>query len=114
MDVGGQPAADVYIFTGKHYSMMFAATDRPQIDDTSKATADELRAMLGPMAASGFRRHSAVLKSSSSPSVRANHRELRVALTVKTSQRDRTACLRASFVDTCRCGPTLFCLNDYP
>ena len=51
MDVGGQPAADVYIFTGKHYSMMFAATDRPQIDDTSKATADELRAMWGPMAA---------------------------------------------------------------
>src|SRR5262245_52546624 len=51
MDVGGQPAAGVYIFTGKHYSMMFATTDRPQIDDTSKATADELRAMWGPMAA---------------------------------------------------------------
>jgi hypothetical protein len=51
MDVGGQPAAGVYIFTGKHYSMMFASTDRPQIDDTSKATADELRAMWGPMAA---------------------------------------------------------------
>jgi len=30
---------------------MFATTDRPQIDDTSKATADELRAMWGPMAA---------------------------------------------------------------
>ena len=51
MDVGGQAAAGVYIFTGKHYSMMFATTDRPQIDDTSKATADELRAMWGPMAA---------------------------------------------------------------
>src|SRR5215510_10622856 len=51
MDVGGQPAAGVYLFTGKHYSMMFATTDRPQIDDTSKATADELRAMWGPMAA---------------------------------------------------------------
>src|SRR5215475_4251764 len=51
MDVGGQPAAGVYIFTGKHYSIMFASTDRPQIDDTSKATADELRAMWGPMAA---------------------------------------------------------------
>jgi Lipocalin-like domain len=51
MDVGGQPAAGMYIFTGKHYSMMFATTDRPQIDDTSKATADELRAMWGPMAA---------------------------------------------------------------
>src|SRR5262249_17310019 len=51
MDVGGQPVAGVYIFTGKHYSIMFATTDRPQIDDTSKATADELRAMWGPMAA---------------------------------------------------------------
>jgi Lipocalin-like domain len=51
MDVGGQPAAGVYIFTGKHYSIMFATTDRPQIDDTGKATADELRAMWGPMAA---------------------------------------------------------------
>jgi Lipocalin-like domain len=51
MDVGGQAAAGVYIFAGKHYSMMFAATDRPQIDDTSKATADELRAMWGPMTA---------------------------------------------------------------
>ena len=51
MDVGGQPAAGQYIFTNKHYSMMFATTDRPQIDDTSKATADELRAMWGPMAA---------------------------------------------------------------
>src|SRR5215813_8737736 len=50
-DVGGQPAAGGYIFTGKHYSMMVATTDRPQIDDTSKATADELRAMWGPMAA---------------------------------------------------------------
>src|SRR5262249_46507725 len=51
MDVGGQTAAGVYIFTGKHYSIMFASTDRPQIDDTSKATADELRAMWGPIAA---------------------------------------------------------------
>src|SRR5262249_42465873 len=51
MDVGGQTAAGVYIFTGKHYSIMFATTDRPQVDDTSKATADELRAMWGPMAA---------------------------------------------------------------
>jgi hypothetical protein len=51
MDVGGQPVAGQYIFTSKHYSMMFATTDRPQIDDTSKATADELRAMWGPMAA---------------------------------------------------------------
>jgi hypothetical protein len=50
MDVGGQSTAGVYIFTGKHYSMMFATTDRPQIDDAGKATADELRAMWGPMA----------------------------------------------------------------
>src|SRR5438552_12959720 len=51
MDVGGMPVAGLYIFTGKHYSMMFATKDRPQIDDTNKATADELRAMWGPMAA---------------------------------------------------------------
>jgi len=50
-DVGGQPAAGLYIFTGKHYSIMFATKDRPQIDDPNKATADELRAMWGPMAA---------------------------------------------------------------
>jgi len=51
MDVGGMPVAGLYIFTGAHYSMMFATKDRPQIDDTNKATADELRAMWGPMAA---------------------------------------------------------------
>jgi hypothetical protein len=51
MDVGGMPAVGLYIFTGTHYSSMFAAKDRPQIDDTNKATADELRAMWGPMAA---------------------------------------------------------------
>jgi hypothetical protein len=45
MDVGGQPAAGVYIFTDKHYSIIFATTDGPQIDDISKAIADELRAM---------------------------------------------------------------------
>jgi hypothetical protein len=51
MDVGGQPVAGLYIFTGKHYSIMFATADRPQVDDAGKATADELRAMWGPMAA---------------------------------------------------------------
>jgi hypothetical protein len=51
MEVGGQPAAGLYIFTPRHYSIMFATNDRPQIDDTNKATADELRAMWGPMAA---------------------------------------------------------------
>jgi hypothetical protein len=51
VDVGGQAVAGLYIFTGKHYSIMFATKDRPQIDDANKATADELRAMWGPMAA---------------------------------------------------------------
>jgi hypothetical protein len=51
MDVGGMPVAGLYLFASKHYSMMFATKDRPQIDDTNKATADELRAMWGPMAA---------------------------------------------------------------
>lgn len=51
IDVGGQSAAGLYIFTPRHYSIMFTTTDRPQIDDTSEATADELRAMWGPMAA---------------------------------------------------------------
>ena len=51
-DVGGTAAAGLYIFTpGNHYSIMFATKDRPQIDDTNKASADELRAMWGPMAA---------------------------------------------------------------
>ena len=50
VDVGGQPMAGLYIYTATHYSMMWAASDRPQIDDTSKATADELRAMWGPLA----------------------------------------------------------------
>lgn len=49
-DVGGQHAAGLFIFTGTHYSMMFTVGDRPDID-TSKATADELRAVWGPMAA---------------------------------------------------------------
>jgi Lipocalin-like domain len=52
MDVGGTAAAGLYIFTsGNHYSIMFATKDRPQIDDTNKASADELRAVWGPMAA---------------------------------------------------------------
>lgn len=51
VDVGGTPVAGLYIFRGSHYSMMYTTKDRPQIDDTNKATADELRAMWGPMAA---------------------------------------------------------------
>src|SRR5690349_15902784 len=41
----------LYIFTPTHYSMMAAARDRPDIVDTGKATADELRAMWGPLLA---------------------------------------------------------------
>jgi hypothetical protein len=40
-----------YIFTPTHYSMMAATRDRADIADTNKATADELRAMWGPMLA---------------------------------------------------------------
>ena len=39
----------IFIFAGKHYSMMAASADRPEISDLSKATADEVRALYGPM-----------------------------------------------------------------
>jgi hypothetical protein len=42
--------AGIFIFSGKHYSMMAASTERPDITDLSQATADELRALYGPMA----------------------------------------------------------------
>jgi Lipocalin-like domain len=45
------PGAGIYIFTPTHYSMMAATTDRPDIVDTSKSTADEMRALWGPMVA---------------------------------------------------------------
>ena len=51
VDQAGRPGAGVYIFTSRHYSMMVASTDRPDITDTSQATADELRALWNPMAA---------------------------------------------------------------
>jgi hypothetical protein len=41
--------AGIFIFSGKHYSMMAAGTERPDITDLSKATADDLRALYGPM-----------------------------------------------------------------
>jgi Lipocalin-like domain len=41
--------AGIFIFSGKHYSMMAASTDRPDITDLSSATADDLRALYGPM-----------------------------------------------------------------
>jgi hypothetical protein len=45
----GQTA--LYLFTPTRYSMVLAATDRPDIADVSKATADELRAIWGPLLA---------------------------------------------------------------
>jgi hypothetical protein len=39
----------IFIFSAKHYSMMAASTDRPEITDLAKATADEVRALYGPM-----------------------------------------------------------------
>ena len=48
-----QPAAQagLYLFTPTRYSMVLAAMDRPDIADMSKATADELRAVWGPLLA---------------------------------------------------------------
>jgi hypothetical protein len=46
---GGTAMAGVFIFCGKHYSMMAASADRPDITDLSKASADEMRALYGPM-----------------------------------------------------------------
>ena len=43
--------AALYLFTPTRYSMILAATNRPDIVDTSKATADELRASWGPLLA---------------------------------------------------------------
>ena len=48
MDASGR-SAGLYIFAGTHYSMMAASTERPDIVDLSKATADEMRALYGPM-----------------------------------------------------------------
>jgi hypothetical protein len=50
-DSGQQGQAGLYLFTQTKYSMMIASTDRPDIADTSKATADELRALWGPLLA---------------------------------------------------------------
>jgi hypothetical protein len=48
---GGSASAGIYMFTSTHYTMIAATTGRPYISDASKATADELRAMWGPMLA---------------------------------------------------------------
>ena len=46
-----QSGQALYLFTPTRYSMMWVAPDRPDIADMSKATADELRAVWGPMLA---------------------------------------------------------------
>jgi hypothetical protein len=51
LDPGQSARAGLYLFTPTRYSMILAATDRPDIADTSKATADELRAVWGPLLA---------------------------------------------------------------
>jgi hypothetical protein len=43
--------AALYLFTPTRYSMVLAATNRPDIADMSKAGADELRAIWGPLLA---------------------------------------------------------------
>src|SRR3954454_6194946 len=47
--------AGLYLFTPTRYSMMLASTSRPDIADPSKATADELRALWGPLLANSGR-----------------------------------------------------------
>src|SRR5438874_3246159 len=51
LDQGQSGQAGLYLFTPTRYSMVLAATDRPDIPDMSKATADELRAIWGPLLA---------------------------------------------------------------
>ena len=51
LDSGQSTQAALYLFTPTRYSMVLAATDRLDIADTSKATADELRAVWGPLLA---------------------------------------------------------------
>jgi len=51
LDPGQSGQAGLYLFTPTRYSMVLAATDRPDIADMSKATANELRAECGPLLA---------------------------------------------------------------
>src|ERR1044071_19909 len=51
LDPGQAGQTALYLFTPTRYSMVLAATDRPDIADMSKATADELRAIWGPLLA---------------------------------------------------------------
>lgn len=50
LDPGQSSQAGLYLFTPRRYSMVLAGTDRPDID-MSKASADELRAIWGPLLA---------------------------------------------------------------
>lgn len=51
LDPGQSGQVGLYLFTPTRYSMILASTDRPDIADMSKATADELRAIWGPLLA---------------------------------------------------------------
>ena len=51
LDAGQPGQAALYLFTPTRYSMVLAATDRPDIPDMNKASADELRAVWGPLLA---------------------------------------------------------------
>lgn len=51
LDSGQAAQAGLYLFTATHYSMVLASSDRPDVADTNKATADELRAVWGPLLA---------------------------------------------------------------
>ena len=51
LDPGQSGQAALYLFTPTHYSMVLAAAGRPDIADMNKATADELRAIWGPLLA---------------------------------------------------------------
>jgi hypothetical protein len=57
LDPGQSGQAALYLFTPTRYSMVLAATDRPDIADMSKATADELRAIWGPLLATFWRKN---------------------------------------------------------
>ena len=48
---GGPQVSGLYIFTRGHYSMMAASAERPDLVDMNAATADQLRAVFGPVAA---------------------------------------------------------------
>jgi hypothetical protein len=79
LDAGQSGQTGLYLFTPTRYSMVLAATDRPDIADMSKATTGELRAILGPLLANAgtyevsgdlITLHPVVAKSAGIPSPR--------------------------------------------